>query len=170
MRIASKTITIFLTVACILSLTVSAKSSTIPDNVNREQLEAQISFFNSALNEFGASSPEQAINLWIKGDATRNGVFKYSVACNFLKQQLINRWGKPEQSFWIIGGSSPWLTGSEIIYKENISQAEIKYRVRYYWATSAGPEKPSVEDLLVVRDKENWCIKSAVQIEGYPNY
>jgi hypothetical protein len=67
--------------------------------ITKQQMEAQISFFNDALTEFGASTPEQAVQLWVKGDQARNGVFKYSVSCDKLKEWLINRWGDPEKSF-----------------------------------------------------------------------
>lgn len=133
-------------------------------------MEAQVSFFNEALLEFGAASPDEAIRLWAKGDQTRNGIYKYAVSCTPLKQRFIKSWGIPEKSFWIIGGSSPWLTNYEIISKAIISPTEIRYMVRYQWATSAGPEAPSTEQLLIIKVNDKWCVSSIVQSDGYHSF
>ncbi|MEA4894130.1 MAG: hypothetical protein VB064_02595 [Oscillospiraceae bacterium] len=147
----------------------SAPGKALSDNekVSRQQLEAQVTFFNKALLEFGAASADEAVRLWVKGDQTRNGVYKYSVSCDQLKKRFISGWGVPEKSFWIIGGSSPWLENYEIISKANISPTEIMYVVQYHWATSAGPEAPSAEKLLIKKVEDNWCVLSVVQSDGY---
>ncbi len=133
------------------------------------QYEAQISFFKDALDEFGATAPDQAVRLWVKGDETRNGVFKYAVGSEPIKQWLIDRWGKPEKSFWIIGGSSPSLSGYEIVGETNISPTEIKYTVKYIWSSTTGPDEPSVEKLTVTKENENWRISKVNPVTG-PQY
>lgn len=140
------------------------------NETSRQQMEAQISFFNDVLSEFGATSPDQAVALWAKGDKTRDGVFKYAVACENLKKELIQKWGQPEKSFWIIGGSSPWLSGYSVTHKTVVSSNEVKYTVLYEWATSTGPEPSSTEQLLVIKTDDKWCIKSVVQSAGYHSY
>jgi len=151
----------------ILPLVIAVSAS---GEISRQQMEAQISFFHDSLAEFGASAPEQAVKLWAKGDETRNGVYKYSVSCDELKQWLVNRWGEPEKNFWIIGGSSPWLTDYKIINQTNISSTEIQYLIEYRWATSAGPEAPSTEELLVKKINDKWCVASVKVLSGYQNY
>ena len=167
----SFTLTILIFVIALMSPVLAApgqsKELSSDEKVNRQQLEAQVSFFNDALLEFGATSPDEAVRLWAKGDQTRNGVYKYTVACDKLKQRLISSWGAPEKSFWIIGGSSPWLTSYEIANKTIISPTEIKYVIRYQWATSAGPEAPSTEQLLVKKFNDKWCVSNVVQSNGY---
>lgn len=170
-----KTRTFLFSVAIIIFLLTipalaTSETATSQEQVKKQQMEAQISFFNDALNEFGAITPDQAVTLWAKGDKTRNGVFKYSVASNELKQWLINRWGTPEKNFWIIGGSSPWLTSFEINSKISVSTTEYQYVIQYNWATSAGQESPSVEQLSVVLINDTWSVTSAEMIRGYPNY
>lgn len=165
--------TLIFTAVLISLVTVASaqnQEQTFAGDISRKQMEAQISFFNDALSEFYATTPDQAVKLWVKGDQTRNGVYKYSVSCDQLKQWLVNRWGEPEKNFWIIGGSSPWLTKYEILSKTNISSTEVQYVVQYQWATSAGPEKPSKEQLLVKKTNDKWCIDSVKLIEGYLNY
>lgn len=146
----------------------TAKPSPPADGeISREQLEAQISFFNDALLEFGAASPDEAVRLWAKGDQTRNGVYKYAVACEQLKQQLICKWGVPEKNFWIIGTSSPWLTGCNVVSKTIISQTEIQYVIQYRWATSTGPTEPTTEQLTAQKINDKWCVSHVVQSDGY---
>lgn len=137
------------------------------DKISRQQMEAQISFFNEALSEFGAASPDEAVRLWVKGDQTRNGVYKYAVSCDPLKRALVEKWGAPEKNFWIIGGSSPWFTQYKIISKKKISSFELLYVIQYQWASSAGPEAPSTEQLLLKKEDDKWCVSNEIPSEGY---
>ena len=154
-----------LTPSALAAQTTNQDQST--DQISRQQMEAQISFFREALSEFGAASPDEAVRLWIKGDQTRNGVYKYAVSCNQLKQHLLNKWGPPEKSYWIIGSSSPWLTQYKIISKKNVSSTELLYVIQYQWASSAGPEMPSTEQLLLKKTDDKWCVSNVMQSEGY---
>jgi hypothetical protein len=161
---------IFAVAVAISLLTPSAmaisETATSQEQLNKQQQEAQIYFFNIVLNEFGATTPDQAVVLWAKGDETRNGVYKYSVSSKELKQWLIKRWGAPEKSFWIIGGSSPWLTSFDIKTKTNISATEYQYVVQYNWATSAGQEPATIEQLSVVLINDRWCITKTEMLSG----
>ena len=168
---ALATLIFIITLSCpVLAAPSPSKELNSNEKISRQQLEAQVSFFNEALSEFGASSPDEAIRLWVKGDQTRNGVYKYAVSCNSLKQRYINNWGEPEKGFWIIGGSSPWLTHYQIISKSIISPSEIKYMIQYLWATSAGPEAPSTEQLIIKRINDKWCVSSVLQSDGYHSF
>ncbi len=149
-----------------MALKATEPQKVITEDISRQQMEAQITFFDAALNEFGASSADKAVKLWAKGDQTRNGVYKYSVSSDSLKNVFIERWGKPEKSFWIIGGSSPWLTSYTVLDKKNISTEEIVYTVQYNWATSAGPETPTREKLTVRNFGDKWCISKALELSG----
>lgn len=131
--------------------------------ISRQQLSAQISFFNDALSELGAASADEAARLWAEGHRTRNGVYQYAVSCHTLKQKLIDSWGSPETNFWIIGTSSPWVTRYDILSKTEISKTEAAYVVRYQWATSAGQEAPTTERLLLHQANGYWCVGSASQ-------
>ena len=143
--------------AVVLAILASAAASAVPIESNA-QYKGQISYFKDALDEFGAANPDQVVKLWVKGDETRNGVFKYAVACDSLKKQLISRWGDPEKNFWNIGVSSPWLAGHEIVSNLEVSPTEMRYTVKYYWQTSAGPELPTLEHLTITKEKDKWCV------------
>ena len=129
------------------------------DQVSMQQLKAQVSFFKDALDEFGATSPKHAAVLWAKSEETRNGVFQYAVSCGNLKEQIIKRLGKVDESFWIIGGSSPYVKKYEITSAIKLDDSTYKVTIKYYWATSAGEEEPTHDILTVVKDRNYWCVK-----------
>ncbi len=147
--------------------TASIKELDPDPKISRQQMQAQIYYFNEVLANFSAPSPDLAVELWVRGNQTRNGVFKYAVACAPLKQRLVSVWGSPGKSFWIIGGSSPWLTGYEILSKTNLSPTEIRYILEYQWATSTGPEPSSTEQLFLERTQSGWCVTRFIQSNGY---
>jgi hypothetical protein len=129
------------------------------EQVSHQQSKAQVSFFQQALDEFGAVNLEQVIALWTKGDKMRNGVFKYAVACDKLKEEMIKKWGKAEENFWIIGGSSPWLVKYEVINNTKLTNDSYEVKIKYYWETSAGPEDSTEETLIITRINSYWCVK-----------
>lgn len=129
------------------------------DEVTHLQSKAQVEFFMQALDELGATSPEQVMKLWIKAEQTRNGVFQYAVACDELKNKIIKKWGLPQENFWIIGGSSPWLDYYEIISNKKLNDSTYKVKIKYYWITSAGPSASTENTLIIVKNKDNWCVK-----------
>lgn len=135
--------------------TVSAKAVPIE---SKAQFKAQISFFNDVLDSVGPTNPDQAVSLWATGDKTRNGVYKYAVAGEKLRLQLIEQWGDPEKNFWIIGASSPWLAGYNVDSKIMTSPTEIEYVVKYFWQTSTGPGPTTGEKLYIVKDGANWFV------------
>lgn len=127
--------------------------------VSMQQLKAQVDFFRQALDELGAVSPLQVAKLWAKSEETRNGVYQYSVSCGQLKDKLIKKWGKPEESFWIIGGSSPWVDKYEITKNKKINENTYEITIKYYWATSAGNPEPTYDNLLIKKYKDYWCVQ-----------
>lgn len=131
--------------------------------VTHQQSKAQIAFFQQVLDEFAPSSLEEVIEMWVKGDAMRNGVYKYAVACDELKNDIINKWGKAEESYWIIGGSSPWLDKYEVVEKKKRDKNNYEVKIKYYWETSAGPSDPAEEVLLITNNRDKWCVKEIVK-------
>lgn len=127
--------------------------------VTHQQSKAQVAFFQQVLDEFAASSLEEVIELWAKGDAMRNGVYKYAVACEELKEQIIKKWGKAEENYWIIGGSSPWLDKYEVLKKKKIDKSNYEVKIKYYWETSAGPSESTEEVLIISNINDKWCVK-----------
>ena len=126
--------------------------------VTHEQTKAQVELFRDALDNFGASSPKQVINIWVKAVKTRNGALHYAAASREFKEKLIAEWGRPEESCWVTGNSSPWLDKYEIVYMKKLSDSEYEARLRYYWHTSAGPAEPTETVLRIIRQKDFWSV------------
>ena len=127
--------------------------------ITHQQTKAQVHFFQQALDELGANSPEQVIEIWVKAERTRNGVFHYAVACDKLKSEIIKNWGDPEESFWIIGGSSPWLDKYEIIYNKKLSDSLVEVKIKFYWTTSYSPAETTETTLIITKNGDIWCVK-----------
>jgi hypothetical protein len=129
------------------------------NEINTQQLKGQIYFFQQALDKLGASSPNQAAELWAQGPKTRNGVFQYSVSCDNLKVSIIKKLGKPEESFWNIGVSSPWVEKYEIGEMKKLNSSEYQATIRYYWTTSTGSAGNTQETLIIRKSGNVWCVK-----------
>ena len=129
------------------------------NHVSHQQSKAQVEFFSQALNELGATSPKQVVKLWVKAEQTRNGVFHYAVACDELKKKIIKEWGEPQENFWIIGVSSPWLDKYEILSNKKLNNSCYETTIKFFWITSAGPSDPTQNTLVIVKNKDIWCVK-----------
>lgn len=127
--------------------------------VTHEQTKAQVELFRDALDNFGASSPKQVINIWVKAVKTRNGALHYAAASREFKEKLIAEWSRPEESCWVTGTSSPWLDKYKIVYSKKLNDSEYEARLRYYWRTSAGPAEPTETVLRIIRQKDFWYVK-----------
>jgi hypothetical protein len=136
------------------------------NKVSFQQMSAQAYLFHQALNEFGATSPLQVVELWVKADQTRNGVLKYAVSCDNLKKKFIEKRGKADEAFWIIGGSSPWLDRYETVEAKKIGESTYIYTLKYYWTSSLGESEPELFSLTVVRTKGKWCVQQVSDIKN----
>lgn len=136
------------------------------DKVKFQQTRAQVYLFEQALKEFSVASPYQVVQLWVKADQTRNGVLKYAVSCDDLKKKFIEKRGRAEESFWIIGGSSPWLDRYEIAETRKIDDFTYLYRLKYYWTTSAGDAEPETFSLTIAKIGGKWCVQHISDIDN----
>lgn len=126
-------------------------------DVTLQQLKGQLSFFRKAVDELGATSPTQAADLWAKAMDTRNGILRYAVACNNMKIELINKWGKPEESFWNIRGSSPWIREYELLNITKINSSTYEITIKYYWV-AVGYLDIKYETLTIIKKDNYWCV------------
>jgi hypothetical protein len=141
------------------TINVNAEAYNVPENnLTLQQIKAQIYLFDKALNEFGATSPEQALDMWVNGFKNRNGVMQYSVLCDGLKKDWIKRMGDPTNSYWIIGGSSPWL-GDYTVIKSKKLNSSYKVTVKLHWVASGNYNDYEEKTLTIVKVNNKWCIK-----------
>ena len=142
------------------SINISAQTLNSPqNNLTPQQIKAQIYLFDKALNEFGAVSPEQALDIYVNGFKKRNGVMQYSVLCDNLKKDWIKRMGDPTTSYWIIGGSSPWL-GDYTVLKSKRTNSLYEVTIKLHWVASGNYNEYEEKTLTIVNDNKKWCIKA----------
>jgi hypothetical protein len=127
--------------------------------ITHQQTKAQVELFRQALDKLGATSPEEVISIWASAEEMRNGVFHYAVACDELKSKIVNEWGEPKDNFWIIGGSSPWLERYEIVYNKKLNDSEYEAKLKFFWISSIGPSESTETTLIIIRNKDKWCVK-----------
>lgn len=137
----------------------------VEEQVSYLQLRGQVSYFKEAIDELGASSPLQVAKLWAKGEETRNGVYQYSVSCNDLKNSLINKWGNADDNYWIIGGSSPWVSKYEIVENKKINSITHEITIKYHWSSSGSNLDPTFDTLTIIKNNDYFCVKEVRQIE-----
>lgn len=140
--------------------------ATLEDNlktssVTHQQTKGQVRLFKEVLDKFSATSPEQVIKIWVTAEETRNGVFHYAVASNELKDRIVKDWGEPEDTYWIYGGSSPWLDKYKIVYYKKLSDTEHEAKIKFFWGSSSGPSKPSETTLSIIKINDKWCVNEA---------
>lgn len=135
------------------------------DPVKFQQMKAQIHLFKQVLDEFGASSPREAAELWAKSKSERNGVYEYAVSCDELKQKLLQKWGKAEDNYWNLETSSPWTNKYEIVKNQKVNENTYRITLKFHWFTSAGEEKPTYDTLTIIKGKKYWCVKDDKTLE-----
>jgi hypothetical protein len=131
------------------------------NGVTHKQTMGQVSFFKEALDKLGATSPEQVVKTWAEAEKTRNGVYHYAVACTELKNKIIIAWGKPEENFWVYGGSSPWLDRYEILSNKKLNNYEYEVKIKFYWATSLPTSETTETTLKIVKENDTWCVRES---------
>jgi hypothetical protein len=166
MKISIKSaLSIIVSIILITSITSYAASSKnlkpqqVEQPVSYLQLKSQVSYFRQAIDELGVTSPLQVAKLWAKGEETRNGVYQYSVSCNELKTRLIKKWGNADESYWIIGGSSPWVSEYEIVQNKRLNSATYEITIKYHWSHSGGDLDPTFNILTIIKNNDYWCVK-----------
>jgi hypothetical protein len=112
-----------------------------------------------ALNELGATTPKDAINIWSKGIKTRNGYLQYYVLCDHMKHEFKEELSKSQRiSSWVTGYSSPWVSSYDIVNIEKINPLKYKFTINFNWATSTGPYDSTKVTITTTKIDNKWCI------------
>jgi hypothetical protein len=154
---------IFILMYLLMPKHIYAISKSEIDPVKFQQTKAQVYLFKQVLDEFGATSPNEVIELWAKSESKRNGVYQYAVSCNEQKQKIIEKWGKAEENFWIIGGSSPWNDKYEIVENEKIDDNTYIIKIKFYWSSSSGEQEATYDILTIVKENKYWCVRDYIK-------
>lgn len=122
------------------------------------QIEERANLLKKALDEFGATSKEQVINIYAKGVKIRSGPLQYSVMCKELKEEFAKTMEEDENYAWVTGASSPWVTDYKIMNIKKESNNEYKATLVFFLETSSGPFKNSKTILTINHKNNKWCI------------
>ncbi len=128
------------------------------DKVYIKQLEEKNKLLLEALDNFGATSKEQAVNIYAEGVKSRSGPLQYSVMCKDEKEKFAKEMKESENYAWVTGFSSPWVKDYKIIYEKQNKDKSYTVTVKFYWETSSGPFNESETTLTVVEENGIWCI------------
>jgi hypothetical protein len=116
-------------------------------------------------------SPEEAKNLWGRGEQTRNGALQYTALSPSLRQQADKSMASGSYSSWVTGGSSPWVGPITVQEEKKLSDTETEFTVTYPEMTSAPPNPTATEKFVVtklaVNGKEGWFITEWSDVGGY---
>lgn len=136
----------------------SLQTQPINDQINLDMIKSQVGLFKDALDQLGAATPLQAAILWADGEKIRNGVYQYAAASKVLKLKLIKKWGKAENSLWVIGVSSPWVKKYAITENKKINNTQNVVKIKYYWVTSAGSAGTTEKILTIENQGKYWYV------------
>ena len=134
-----------------------------------EEVKQQLARAENALIP---ASPEEAMNLWGRGEQTRNGALQYAALSPDLRRQVDQsiledgRFG-----FWVTGVSSPWVGPITVQEEKKLSDTAAEFTVTFPEVTSAPPNETATErfdvEKLTVNGENGWFITKMLQSSGY---
>ncbi|MGL5316540.1 MAG: hypothetical protein ACRC92_25005 [Peptostreptococcaceae bacterium] len=140
---------------------ISANENTIGKKDNKvyiQQLEEQNKLLLEALDNFGARSKDEAVQIYAEGVKTRSGPLQYSVMCKEQKEEFMKELKENKNYSWVTGFSSPWVREYKVIYDKKNPDNSYTVTLKFYWETSSGPFNESDTTLTLKEDNGIWCI------------
>lgn len=116
------------------------------------------------------SSADEAVKLWGRGEQTRNGALQYAALSPQLRKEADTS-DYVRQTYWVTGGSSPWVGPITIQNRAALSNNKIEYTLSFPELTS-GPSYTTATEKMVVEKlfyngQEGWFITKILQSRGY---
>jgi hypothetical protein len=121
------------------------------------QCEIKSQLLMEAMKEVGLCEPESTVRVWASGLEKRSAALQYAALSNSLKDEYAKQL---QQSFpnWVTGVSSPFISGYEIIKRQEINKNSFIYHIRFDTKTSTGPADSYNASLTVELEKGFWRI------------
>jgi len=133
-----------------------------------KEIEQQIATIEDILIP---TTPKEAMQLWGRGEQTRNGVLQYTALSPQLRQQVDKRILKSGWASWTTGASSPWVGPITVKEEKKLSDTAVEYTVTFPEVTSVPPNPTATEKFVIrklsVNGKEGWFITEMLQPSGY---
>lgn len=119
-----------------------------------------IGFAEEALGKFKITSPEEALNLWLEGMKSGNGVLQYSVMDSMLQQEFKTFLQHKENISWDTRVEDLNIAKYEVVEDIDVSEKVKIYRVRFDYTNSRGETKERFNKLTIVEEQGKWVISS----------
>ncbi|WP_318615973.1 hypothetical protein [Sporosarcina sp. YIM B06819] len=146
--------------------TVNAKTNDTPPSFEEEiikgkqltPLESQLMSFMTGLM---VTEPKQAVEFWIFSVNNRSGAVQYAMLSPSLRKQSRSKF---EETHWITGQSSPWVSNFRFTKEEKLSESKMRYTVKYDLSASYGDFGGGEKIIIVEKNlepfKDYWFISS----------
>lgn len=118
-------------------------------------LQGVVTLFKESINEFGAASPEDAVDIWAKGVKTRNGALQYAVLSKSLKAKMED---SLNNTSWITGASSPWIDSYKITEYKKINCITYKAIINFHLMTAKLDAGYVNAELTIEKSSKHWVI------------
>lgn len=118
-------------------------------------LQGVVTLFKESINEFGAASPEDAVDLWAKGVKMRNGALQYAVLSKSLKAKMEK---SLNNTSWITGASSPWIESYKITEYKKINRITYKAIINFHLMTAKLDAGYVNAELTIEKSDKHWVI------------
>ncbi|MTK12592.1 MAG: hypothetical protein F8N39_11045 [Clostridiaceae bacterium] len=118
-------------------------------------LQGVVALFKESINEFGATSPEDAVDIWAKGVKTRNGALQYAVLSKSLKARMEK---SLNNTSWITGASSPWIESYKITEYKKINRITYKAIINFHLMTDNLDAGYVNAELNIEKSGKHWVI------------
>lgn len=119
-----------------------------------------IGFAEEALGKFKITSPEEALNLWLEGTKSGNGVLQYSVMDSMLQQEFKTFLQHKENISWDTRVGELNIDKYEVVENIDVSEKVKIYKVRFDYINSQGELKERFNKLTIVEEQGKWVISS----------
>ncbi len=130
-----------------------------------KEVEQHLAVIENALMP---ATPQEAMQLWGRGEQIRNGALQYAVLSPELRQQAAKR---VHEAGWTTGYSSPWVGSMTVKEAKKLSDTAVEYTVTFPEETSVPPHTTATEKFVVRKltmdGKEGWFITEMLQSSGY---
>lgn len=118
-------------------------------------LQGVVTLFKDSINQFGATSPEDAVDIWAKGVKTRNGALQYAVLSKSLKAKMEN---SLNNTSWITGASSPWIESYKITEYKKINYITYRAMINFHLMADKLDAGYVNAELTIEKSGKHWVI------------
>ncbi|HEX2985260.1 MAG TPA: M56 family metallopeptidase [Caproiciproducens sp.] len=125
------------------------------------------SILSRSLNPAIAATGKDAATYWADTLAYRNGAFRFALLSDELKQKEYKTYAAAR---WVIGGSSPWVTGYTIS-EDGKTDAGTKFKIDYTFSDSTKSKYVGSETITVKQKGSDWQVVQHENLDsGYPSF